>query len=235
MKRARRWIFDSMAALSLLLCCVVVLLWMRSHGLGRRTVVPTLVSLPLGQGSVEGPLDVTVRGPLRYPAEIRFTYGRTRFAFYALDGRLRLDNWPETEIWARRWNAEFRQWSDAVLSDELLQRRIGLGRGARDDTGDPLEPLYEALLQVERLTTQQAKAPPPALIEHSISCAVPVAVFATLPLWWLVRRGRRLVRRWRGLCPECGYDLRASKDRCPECGAPIVRRRRWMAVTKPTG
>ena len=51
-----------------------------------------------------------------------------------------------------------------------------------------------------------------------------------LPYWFLVllglpvsllwARANRRSRRWarRGLCPGCGYDVRASPGRCPECG-----------------
>ncbi len=42
-------------------------------------------------------------------------------------------------------------------------------------------------------------------------------------LLWLVIPGpfalRRLIRRRRGLCPACGYDLRHGEhEACPECG-----------------
>jgi hypothetical protein len=57
-----------------------------------------------------------------------------------------------------------------------------------------------------------------------------VARSVSIPYWSIILIGmiplvidiRRLVRRRSkhksGLCPNCGYDLRASKDRCPECG-----------------
>ncbi len=43
--------------------------------------------------------------------------------------------------------------------------------------------------------------------------------FAPLPAIWLIEFARLRRRCEKGLCPTCGYDLRATPDRCPECGA----------------
>ncbi len=47
-------------------------------------------------------------------------------------------------------------------------------------------------------------------------------------VYWLDTR-RRQRRRRKGLCPRCGYDLRASSGRCPECGLRVRRRPRAAA------
>jgi hypothetical protein len=59
---------------------------------------------------------------------------------------------------------------------------------------------------------------------HSVlffSIGLPLVLPAVLPALWLVRHRRRRRRGKAGLCPACGYDLRATPERCSECGRPV--------------
>jgi hypothetical protein len=103
-------------------------------------------------------------------------------------------------------------------------------------------PLPDQGLRHKTIYLAEPFRPPNSLVGFAYSADVhPIASSyqALLPCWfvalalavppclWIVRR---LVRRRRerrtglGLCPACGYDLRATPGRCPECGTvPAVK------------
>jgi hypothetical protein len=96
------------------------------------------------------------------------------------------------------------------------------------DAGDEkwLNRLGIAVEWRKRVTIHTLFSPRTILVDRTL-LIVPhwllVCVFVFLPAWWFVRsvrvRACRLRAAARGLCPACGYDLRASTGRCPECGS----------------
>jgi hypothetical protein len=65
----------------------------------------------------------------------------------------------------------------------------------------------------------------PASLAIGVPLWLIVLVATPLPAGWAWQARRRLVasrRRAAGLCPICGYDLRATAGRCPECGHAVA-------------
>ena len=103
------------------------------------------------------------------------------------------------------WNDSVRR--DPNLRDPSRPPRLGFWWGTRDDPAYP---------KGDWATT--------IVLGPIWPLAVP---FAALPAAWAarhIRQRRRSRRAARGLCPRCGYDLRATPDRCPECGTEPAQR-----------
>jgi hypothetical protein len=212
MQRLPHILANAATLTSLLLCAAAVALWgrsfTRSEGVERRE-----------RGIDSGSLII-----VSHFAGVR--HGRFR-AFRDVR-RLRLDD-PEAAT-IRRSQKRYRQsdWDWRPLgsfrpADYLPQGRMPVYR---------LGPFY-AWKDDQADSNSQT-------LTHEIGgpCWAVVLVFALAPIRAATRamllQRRRRARAREGLCPACGYDVRATPERCPECGAPGAMLPVQHSISPPT-
>jgi len=197
-KRFHRWVFNGLAALSLVLCLAAVGLWVCSYSHFYNAVCY----------QTDGRTDRSMAFPGNW--ELCSWRGQIRISKASmLDPQPYLDNPgplrpkiflidcpPPTDSPSDLSSFGFRFDVDAG-SDECDWFDLGNNTSIGFDMGDKrtlIIPLYA----------------PVAL------CVIPM-------FFWLRSYLRRKALIRSGLCVQCGYDLRATPDRCPECGKIVER------------
>ena len=194
----RRRLFNLLVLLSLLLCVGAGVLWARSYR------VADGLSWSEGRESFYRPA-----------AGVEYRVGRRHEVASAAGG---ITFVVDTGSWSpqhRRWfhepaGPDWRIWAGRVRYGPPSERQAVLGFESATFTGSP--PIA-SVGGTSMVLARRWRAPYWPL----------AAAAAVLPLWRLARWGRRRRRLTRGLCPRCGYDLRASEGACPECGYAVVR------------
>jgi hypothetical protein len=144
---------------------------------------------------------------------VRSTHTGRHFEIVTIPGQLRFtiaDGWAGAHGW--RYFHRSTPLSYPVFGQQLIRTGWFVpGMGRRDGTAGV--PSFDPNRPQSVVVTYHTLAVPFSL---------PLAAALILPMLWAWRSRRQWLRRERmkrGLCVECGYDLRASSGRCPECGA----------------
>jgi hypothetical protein len=201
-----RRVVSLLCALSLLLCAATVVLWVRSYHRVDVIAIPStrLHRVVLGGGG----------------------FFWESLAFEREDG-----NWRSRSAPVVRRTVAYDAWEAA--QPRLALRRwttapyLGRSRLAGTSWGGDFNRIRPRFDQVSFVRQEKFDNVSGASVTFRlggwrmwIPCWLLFVVSALPPVYWLTRRPARPTGG-SVPCPNCGYDLRASKDRCPECGTPI--------------
>ena len=190
----RRVVLNFLTALSLLLCVAVCVLWVRSSQVSMRVCWNSIVLEPTSQFRTDSVISDS-----------------GRIGFTRLDTPL-LEDRPQYQL--------FRSPAREFLVTHARDGRALAWALYRNSTNDSQTNLNQLeFLGFCLIASKDADQEVPAAQR-----------FELLPYWFITTAlaapaAVRLVVRYRnrrrfgaGLCPQCGYDLRATPARCPECG-----------------
>lgn len=199
MRRLLRWSFNLSAAVSTVLCVGICVLWARSRG-GDDCYIVRRGAWGCSLASGDGAVSATI---------VRYTWyrsggGHARFTVehYSTGSEADLTGFG---------------WFISNCDDPISGVSPTFATGSHDvPTVTRGQGLFNGMHPIP--------CPPDyrywrAGAQHWLAATA----LSALPAFWLFRRifSRR---RQAGLCPTCGYDLRATPDRCPECGAVPARK-----------
>jgi hypothetical protein len=196
MRGLARYLFAICSAISLLLFVAVCLLWVRSHWVAEKI-------------EFHNP---DVRGP----------YVERTTSLCSAKGSLRLQHWVEEYDHVRPDFVErVRGWIS--VPHRLEYRKLDEAHMAPDKA----QSIWNTLGFYNFFERQDLSRPAFSDIRTNRIIVIPlwslVLLSGVLPMRPVVKamvnRSRRRFRKGAGLCPSCGYDLRASPEQCPECGA----------------
>jgi hypothetical protein len=208
MKRFRRLLFNGLAALSLVLCFAMVVLWVRS--VHRWDQIAYVVKHSPDDGALVNHQDVYSISTGPGAIEV---------------SRLNLGTWFTGPFFRLKQGFEFGSGLRPSIPFIPMQTSIDAygitATGSGELTINSSAPVHEFLgfrwESPDKASMRDLSQP--SLWRFSIPNWSLVSCLIAFPLTriWLIAQRRR--RYHRGHCPTCGYDLRATPDRCPECGS----------------